>query len=109
VLDGELDSSGCPGSIIDGVAVPACFGYELLADLDFDTNGDELLDASDTYWNEGSGWLAIGDYNNRFEAVFEGNGYSIYNLMINRPNSDYQGLFGYIDGATIQNLGLQGA
>ncbi|WP_281250567.1 GLUG motif-containing protein, partial [Teredinibacter waterburyi] len=72
------------------------------------TNGDELLDASDTYWNEGEGWLVIGDYNNRFETVFDGNGYSIHNLMINRPDSLYQGLFGYIDGATIQNLGVQG-
>ncbi|WP_281250544.1 GLUG motif-containing protein, partial [Teredinibacter waterburyi] len=72
------------------------------------TNGDELLDASDTYWNEGEGWIAIGNSSNRFEAVFDGNGYSIHNLMINRSDSSSQGLFGYIDGATIQNLGLQG-
>ncbi|WP_281250555.1 GLUG motif-containing protein, partial [Teredinibacter waterburyi] len=72
------------------------------------TNGDELLDASDTYWNEGEGWVVIGNSSNRFEAVFDGNGYSIHNLMINRPDSYSQGLFGYIDGATIQNLGLQG-
>ena len=38
---------GCP----DG-----CTGYELEADLDFDTNGDGAVDSDDDYWNGGDGW-----------------------------------------------------
>ena len=44
---------GCPAS--DG-----CSGYELMADLDFDTNGSGRADTGDTYWNDGQGWVPIG-------------------------------------------------
>ena len=94
-------SAGCPGS--------GCNGFELTTDLDFDTNGDGQLDASDTYWNASAGWVAIGSYpSNPFKAIFEGNGHIIKNLMINRHYSSFQGLFGYADTASMQNLGLTG-
>ncbi len=44
---GALDM-GCPP---DG-----CVGYELSADLDFDTDGSGTADSDDTYWNDGAGW-----------------------------------------------------
>ncbi|WP_339074507.1 GLUG motif-containing protein [Teredinibacter turnerae] len=106
--DGELDISGCPMRIFDGVAMPTCRGYELVNDLDFDTNGDGVLGAADTYWNDGQGWVAIGTYYDRFRAVFDGNGHTISNLMINRPSSSEQGLFGAIKNAQIQNITLRG-
>ncbi|WP_018016143.1 GLUG motif-containing protein [Teredinibacter turnerae] len=106
--DGGLDASGCPTGVVDGYAGPACHGYELVSDLNFDTNGDGVLDASDTYWNEGQGWVAIGTYSDRFRAVFDGHGHTISNLMINRPSSDAQGLFGVIDNAQIHNIALRG-
>ena len=37
-----------------------CTGYELTANLDFDTNGSGDADAGDTYWNAGEGWDPIG-------------------------------------------------
>ena len=43
---------GCP----DGV----CAGYELVVDLDFDTNGNGQADSGDEYWDDGAGWLPIG-------------------------------------------------
>ena len=109
--DGNVDTSGCPA---DG-----CHGYELVADLDFDTNGDGVMDANDTYYNNGSGWLPIGDGASPFSADFNGNGYSIRNLYINRPTSDTNtggvaiGLFGFIDGVgktiTFNNVTLDGS
>ena len=62
---------GCP----DG-----CVGYELEADLDFDTNGSGGADAGDDYWDDGAGWFP-------FPARFsiKGNGHAIANLFINRP------------------------
>ena len=42
-----------------------------------------------------------------FRTVFEGNGHTISNLYINRPNGLYVGLFGYVaSSGTIRNLGL---
>ena len=43
-----MDDMGCPA---DG-----CSGYELVADLDFDTNSNGYADAGDAYWNDGEGW-----------------------------------------------------
>ena len=91
---------GCPEA--------GCNGYELTQNLDFDTNQDGIIDASDQFWNAGQGWEPIGWIVNSFEATFEGNNFSILNLFINRPNDDHIGLFGLISNSTIQNIGLSG-
>lgn len=88
-------NAGCPA---DG-----CRGVELTADLDFDTNQDGVIDAADTYWNNGLGWEPI-----NFRGFFEGNGYVIRNLYVNRPDGDYAGLFGFANGATIRRTGITG-
>ncbi len=62
---------GCP----DG-----CVGYELEADLDFDTNGSGDADSGDDYWDDGAGWFP---FPVRFNL--KGNGHAIANLFINRP------------------------
>ena len=87
---------GCPDT--------GCEGYELTAGLDFDEDGDGTR--NDTY-NTGSGWDPIGDDTDTFSATFEGNGYTITNLFMNRafPDADYAGLFGGSSG-TVRNLGL---
>ncbi|WP_347332545.1 GLUG motif-containing protein [Marinimicrobium locisalis] len=110
--EGELDTTGCPAVLYEGILQRRCHGYELTSDLDFDTNGDGVLDEQDEYWNGGSGWESIGDSENGFQADFDGNGYVIRNLNINRseaPSGLYQGLFGYTQEAQIQNLGLTGS
>ena len=86
-----------------------CVGYELTADLDFDTNGDGSADSGDAYWNSGAGWQPIGDGSTQFTAVFEGNGHTIANLFIARSSTDNVGLFGHAgSGAVIRNLELTG-
>uniref|UniRef100_UPI0025861816 hypothetical protein n=1 Tax=Microbulbifer sp. TaxID=1908541 RepID=UPI0025861816 len=107
--EGTLNASGCPRVVVNGVLQERCHGYELTADLNFDTNGDGVLDSEDTYWNEGKGWLPIGnDYNNAFTGILHGNGHIIRNLIIARPDASNQGLFGYIRNTTVQELGLAG-
>lgn len=44
-------------------------------------------------------WDPIGDEAVNFEGKFDGNGFSIKNLTINRPDEDYVGLFGRTAGA----------
>ena len=52
------------------------------------------------------GWLPIGTSASPFKGVFKGNGHTISGLFINRSGTSYVGFFGYIDGATINDLKL---
>ncbi len=63
------------------------------------------IDLSD--YNDGEGWVPIGDDTNPFTGNFDGNGFKIRNLYINRPDTYYQGLFGQTRGATITNISLE--
>ena len=97
---GPAAGMGCP----DG-----CEGYELIADLDFDTGtaGDR---ADDQYYNGGAGWTPIGTDGSPFTATFDGNNRTISNLFIDLTTTTatggtYVGLFGDIN-ATIRNLGI---
>ncbi|MDE2999619.1 MAG: hypothetical protein OXU79_11140 [Gemmatimonadota bacterium] len=99
---------GCP-TTADDADDNDCIGYELTADMDFDTNGDGTVDAADSYWNGGAGWLPIGSSGsgNEFVATFEGNRHTIDNLYIYRSISAV-GLFGVVgaDGH-VRNAGLR--
>ena len=83
----------------------SCAGYELTANLDFDTNGNGEADEGDAYWNGGGGWIPIGESNDSFDTTFDGGGHTIANLFIRRsPNV---GLFGVLgSGSTVSGIGL---
>ena len=57
-------------------------------------------------------WIPIGDNStfndsSRFIGTFDGGGYVINNLYVEvSSNQQYAGLFGYINGATIKNVGV---
>jgi len=61
-------------------------------------------------WNDGAGWSPIGrDYtkiSTNFTGCYDGQGHTIDSLFINRTESDHVGLFGYLNNATISDLGL---
>ncbi len=101
-----ISGMGCPST--------GCGGYELAADLDFDTNEDGKVDQPkpkdgttgcvadaqgnwpvdhpdcdyDDYWNGGKGWDPIGSFDALFSGTLVGNGKTISNLFINRAESD---------------------
>ena len=93
---------GCPSD--DG-----CSGYELTANLDFDTDDDGDVDSDDDYWNGGSGWDPIGEVDSPFTADFNGNRRSVSNLFIDRDTEDGVGLFGAVDSSRISGVTLAGA
>ena len=88
--------------------------YKLARDLDFADHEsyldpfnrvlwtvDDYDDASDT------GWIPIGSESEPFAGSFDGNGYTISGLQINRDTTDNQGLFGVTSSsAVISNVGL---
>ena len=92
---------GCPA---DG-----CTGYELTADLDFDTSGDGAVDAADAYWNGGAGWAPLGVAGGPpFTGTLEGNGHTITRLLIARPADREVGLLRQLGPrGEIRNLGLR--
>ena len=105
---------GCPDTDSDA-ATPNCLGYELTADLDFntDTTGSSaaVVDSSDDYWDSGAGWTPIGAGDglgtSGYAAIFEGNGHTIANLFIDRSSTRYVGLFGFTtDTSAVRNVGL---
>jgi hypothetical protein len=75
---------------------------------DFLLNGD--LDASATSdWNAGAGFMPVGNNgSSAFSGTFDGQGHKITDLTIDRPSTNYVGLFGYMNGATIRDVGLVG-
>lgn len=68
------------------------------------------MDASATAgWNGGIGFTPIGSFDALFSGVFQGGGFAISNLVINRPTDSGLGLFGYIGPAgEARNLSLPG-
>ncbi|MBS4202120.1 cadherin-like beta sandwich domain-containing protein [Bacillus sp. FJAT-49732] len=71
--------------------------YELLADIDLTNFSEE----------DGKGWMPIGVDKSRFIGNFNGNGHVINGLTIDRSDTDFASLFGYVTwGGSIKNIGL---
>ncbi|MGQ1889681.1 GLUG motif-containing protein [Thermophagus sp. OGC60D27] len=65
------------------------------------------IDASTTStWDSGNGFSPIGNQTTQFSGHYNGKGYTIDGLTINRSSTHYIGLFGYTRTATIDSLGL---
>ena len=57
-------------------------------------------------WDSDKGFSPIGNNSTQFTGSYDGDGYTINGLTIARSTSHRIGLFGYTDGATIQDLGV---
>ncbi|RXZ79442.1 hypothetical protein EBB07_22970 [Paenibacillaceae bacterium] len=71
------------------------------------------IDASETVgWNSGNGFEPIGGNGNsasQFTGIFDGAGHVISDLTINRPMTDFVGLFGIVgSGGVVRDIGLAG-
>lgn len=68
------------------------------------------IDATATSsWNNNEGFKQIGtETNNAFTGKFDGLDYNIFGLTINRSTEEDVGLFGVVNGATINNVTLVG-
>ena len=105
-----VERMGC--SVLDG-----CIGYELVRDLDFDTNGSGAPDAGDAFWNGGAGWTPVGGrdsvkgnfaffLSNPFTGTFDGNGHRISNLFADVDELPFAGLFGFVSDGVIRHVGV---
>lgn len=68
------------------------------------------IDAAATAdWNNRLGFEPIGNENYYFSGYYNGNGYEIRNLHVNRPEEEYSGLFGHVQDGTIRGVILKNA
>ena len=98
---GFINTKGCPAS--------GCRGYKLLNNIDFNTDNTAINWASNNPIGIGNnGWEPIGSLATPFTATFDGKGFEIRNLYINKPTQDYVGLFGYVSGTStlINSVGV---
>lgn len=70
------------------------------------------IDASSTTtWFGGAGWLPIGFFDEEtnnyedFGGIYDGQGFTISNIYINRPTESSIGLFGSVTNGVVKNLG----
>lgn len=65
------------------------------------------IDASVTAtWNDGAGFDPIGQSDLKFKGIYDGNGYTISHLHINKSQF-YTGIFALTDGSLIKNLKVE--
>jgi hypothetical protein len=77
--------------------------YVLMKDLNDTTDGyDELVGET----VDGKGWQPIGTEGNAFKGTFDGNGHTMSDLFIDRPDEDEVGLFGRVEEGVVKNVGL---
>ena len=87
----------------------ACEGFELRRSLDFNAADSYQDKTINTAWTTGLGWRGISG-TSPFNKVFEGNGFTISGLYIDRPSDDSVGLFSALGtigtSSVIKNVGL---
>ena len=80
---------------------PADLYYKLTDNLD--------LSAYGSGYDSGKGWVPIGKSYDPFKGYFDGAGYTISGLYINRPDMEMTGLFGEVYEGSVKNLGIADA
>jgi hypothetical protein len=79
--------------------------YLLMNDLDSGTSG--YAEIAGVAANGGKGWQPLGSADDMFTGVFDGQGYQIRDLTVNRPDEDGVGLFGVADeDAMVRNVAI---
>lgn len=85
--------------------------FKLTSDIRL--NADDVPTGGDSL----NSWKPIGDKSNHFQGTFDGDGHTISGLYIDftgtykskNAGKVYQGLFGYVEGGTVQNLIVTGS
>ncbi len=79
--------------------------FVLMNDLDATTAGYQELASAEA--DKGGGWQPIGNQDDRFYGSFNGQGYEIRDIFIDRPDQGGIGLFGAVDeGGVVENVGV---
>ncbi len=73
---------------------------------DFEEDEDYWIE-TDKEGGDALGWKPLGDGDSRFHGTFDGNGYEIKNVYVDRSAEGYIGLFCYVgEGGVIEDVGV---
>ncbi|HOW29099.1 MAG TPA: hypothetical protein PK685_00250 [archaeon] len=105
---GMVCTSGGTGTEVDPIII--CTAEDLNAvrlHLDWNYSLGKDIDLQCFSRKDVNGWIPIGNLTTKFKGIFDGQNHVINNLYINRPGTDYIGLFGFADiNSGIKYLGL---
>lgn len=101
----SLDVNGSPYTIIRDVNALQAMNNSLNGHYAL---GSDIDASATSAWNSGAGFSPIGNSSTPFSGNFDGLSHIISGLIINRPTTDYVGLFGLTQGA-ISKIGLSGS
>jgi len=96
----EIDSVEELQQIGHDPGYPLHWHYRLAGDVDA---------GSTATWNAGAGFDPIGTTKHPFTGVFDGQGFGVGDLRINRPSESDTGLFGVLRGGTVRLLRVENA
>lgn len=68
-----------------------------------------VLTANIVLGGEGSPWTPIGTSANQFKGTFDGGNHVVSGLYISDTSGTHLGLFGYVNGGTVENLTVRGS
>ena len=90
---------------LDAIRNDLAGDYVLVNDIDQNSAGYDTH-ASETA-NDGEGWLALGDNEDPFTGSFDGQGFTISDLFMDRPSTNNVGVFGVVESNNfIKNVGV---
>ena len=101
-------ASGADGTAQHPYTITTTDGLDLLATLvnggiDFAGKYFEL-GADIPYDNTENNYTPIGNNDHYFHGTFDGRGYVVSGININRPSKKYQALFGWVFGGALKNI-----
>jgi hypothetical protein len=116
ILNSAFGYSGGTGYSYDPYLIATKADLEYLSEnfsdwnLHFRQTADIVFTTADfqvggNFHNGGAGFLPIGSAGVKFTGSYRGGGFAIENLKVNR-SSNFAGLFGWAEGATIERLKL---
>ncbi|WP_168371012.1 InlB B-repeat-containing protein [Sporolactobacillus laevolacticus] len=90
---------------LDNVRNDLSAHYQLVNDIDLSS----YVSSGGAGYHGGAGWEPIGNDLTSFTGTFDGQGHKIIGLQINRPSSNFIGLFGDVGlGGKVENIGIEG-
>ena len=90
---------------LDAIRNDLAEDYVIVNDIDQNSDGYDTH-ASETA-NNGEGWEPLGDPTTLFTGSFDGQGFTISDLFVDRPSENNLGLFGSVDSNNfIKNVGV---
>jgi filamentous hemagglutinin family protein len=103
-----INNLGAAADATTAPVIPSLQGVAAASNLAGNFALGSNIDATSTNtWNAGAGFKPIGNSTTAYTGVFVGLGHTISNLYINRPGSNYVGLFGIIGpNSNVFDVGL---